>query len=1112
MDLESIVTNGLCSIYRSLNNVVPVNLANNVFTTAAIDNIDNNPSSSTSTDSFHGSSVTIIQHPNSKVTIPTLQLPQMSWTRKLTTSLPETYTAVPVTGGVICDMPLTSVNPTPVSSHLKSFQLLCPWLDAVKDAIISKTENKNICFAAYHAANNAESAVLECNNSLLPLLPHHINSPATIRHLMNVIIHITNITGNGQPAVITADEPVYAIAKYIQWKFPTPYGEDKIVMMLGGLHIEMAVQNMIGKWLAGSGWTEMFIKAEVATSGRSESLLKSSHVKRTRYAHEVSLAAMSILRNDAYNSISDNNDESLEAWMLRRCSESAQFLYWNNAIELESLLLTFVRSIRESNFQLFVQTLRDICPWLFALDSTNYSRWLPVFVKTLEELPTRHPIVYEAFMNGHFTSRKSHSAFSAISDDHLHEQNNKMIKGDGGAVGILANPTALLKWMVAGPEISRMVHEFEQTVGRNDIPNGHSHHHEATSIFQKRYIRHVSAVVKLMREDGNPFAEQHLQTADNQKICMSISAEQSVFDAAVKGKQKHEEFVSDRLVYGRKSLRDVIQKVSLELFKAPHKKTNSNKLKITDLRNDSNLFCKLYVASQSRPGDIEAFFAHENNRCPPSISEFGKLRSAKNKSEILPFLQNYDNPLQSVDAVAAANVDHGECALILDGAAIVHMLPPGTSSNFNDYCNNIFVPYIDRLLQTVQRIDLVFDCYLVNSLKLQTRTSRGSGQRINVKPSTIIPKQFDKFLSVDSNKEQLFTMIAKILISWHTKRKLVICTIQEKAYANVEEYDLSVISPCNIEEADGRLLLHAHHAFKSGLKCVTIRTVDSDVVVISLYAFTYMTGTAQLWIDFGVGRYRRLIPIHDIHRNIPQHIITNLPVFHAFTGCDTVSTFCGIGKKTAWNTWMSYPDVSEAFHKLSTTTTIPDDVMEKIERFVVLMYDGTSACANVNECRRILYTRRNRAIENIPPTGNALQQHCKRAALQAKTWMACLSATGPTYDPTRWGWIMDADGCYTPHWSTIPDVSQQCSELLRCSCKKACKNCKCKRNGLRCTKLCACDGLCHEDSPETVPSVKRSVVIEDEEQSPVSENQWQDVEEDMYIDNELEIVFDDNDV
>jgi hypothetical protein len=33
---------------------------------------------------------------------------------------------------------------------------------------------------------------------------------------MNIIMHITGTVNNGHPAVITGDQPVYAIAKYIQ--------------------------------------------------------------------------------------------------------------------------------------------------------------------------------------------------------------------------------------------------------------------------------------------------------------------------------------------------------------------------------------------------------------------------------------------------------------------------------------------------------------------------------------------------------------------------------------------------------------------------------------------------------------------------------------------------------------------------------------------------------------------------------------------------------------------------------------------------------------------------------------------------------------------------------
>ena len=41
-----------------------------------------------------------------------------------------------------------------------------------------------------------------------------------------------------------------------------------------------------------------------------------------------------------------------------------------------------------------------------------------------------------------------------------------------------------------------------------------------------------------------------------------------------------------------------------------------------------------------------------------------------------------------------------------------------------------------------------------------------------------------------------------------------------------------------------------------------------------------------------------------------------LAVFHAFTGSDTVSAFEGRGKKTAWNVWKVFPDVTKALEDL----------------------------------------------------------------------------------------------------------------------------------------------------------------------------------------------------
>ena len=67
-----------------------------------------------------------------------------------------------------------------------------------------------------------------------------------------------------------------------------------------------------------------------------------------------------------------------------------------------------------------------------------------------------------------------------------------------------------------------------------------------------------------------------------------------------------------------------------------------------------------------------------------------------------------------------------------------------------------------------------------------------------------------------------------------------------------------------------------------------------------------------------------------------------LPVFHSFTGCDTVSSFGGRGKKSAWNTWQVYPEVTGAFERLLLTEEPGKMVMAALEQFVVLLYDCTS--------------------------------------------------------------------------------------------------------------------------------------------------------------------------
>ena len=88
----------------------------------------------------------------------------------------------------------------------------------------------------------------------------------------------------------------------------------------------------------------------------------------------------------------------------------------------------------------------------------------------------------------------------------------------------------------------------------------------------------------------------------------------------------------------------------------------------------------------------------------------------------------------------------------------------------------------------------------------------------------------------------------------------------------------------------------------------------------------------ELWLAFGTGCDFRYIPIHEVVANMDPRICATLPMFHVFTGCDTVSAFCGRGKKTAWNTWKVYPEVIKAFEECPLMETETNNMaMEALE-------------------------------------------------------------------------------------------------------------------------------------------------------------------------------------
>ena len=106
------------------------------------------------------------------------------------------------------------------------------------------------------------------------------------------------------------------------------------------------------------------------------------------------------------------------------------------------------------------------------------------------------------------------------------------------------------------------------------------------------------------------------------------------------GEENYQTFVQERLIASTKPIiTDVIPKNKLALFSNPPAKSPSKqKMQVAALKNDCYLFSRLYVSCQTRTGDLDKFFAHENQAAPPSLSLGGKIRLGT-KADLLNCLE-----------------------------------------------------------------------------------------------------------------------------------------------------------------------------------------------------------------------------------------------------------------------------------------------------------------------------------------------------------------------------------------------------------------------------------------------------------------------------------------
>ena len=434
---------------------------------------------------------------------------------------------------------------------------------------------------------------------------------------------------------------------------------------------------------------------------------------------------------------------------------------------------------------------------------------------------------------------------------------------------------------------------------------------------------------------------------------------------------------------------------------------------------------------------MDDILSHELSETPLSLADStGHLHPATSKAD-LGHLLTADVSTGSISEPISQAV-----VTIIDGQALVQSIgKPDGAKTFGDLAD-VFCHAI--CCKQGKRINVVFDRYNVISIKAETRAKRvGKAPKRSIRlvidgRDVPLPVNWSQFINLPDNNANLAEFLSDSLMDFGqtlTDREIVTAG----GFNELLETRSSIgrgleMLKADHEEADNRIVLHALEACEEGYERIIVFCRDTDVLV---------------WMSAGTSKAPKFIKIV-----LPVKMRTNLPAFHAVTGCDAVSQFSGYGKTLTWRAYQKHFALLQGLG----IDELSEETISSIEAFVCRLYSPKSNIKSVNELRCYMFQKGNCDVEKLPPTHDALLHHIHRAHYQCKIWRLASQPIQTLQPPTENGWKMDAESnTLKPVLTNMRPIPVNCTEITKCGCTNcSTTRCSCRKKELQCTAACSC--------------------------------------------------------
>ena len=568
----------------------------------------------------------------------------------------------------------------------------------------------------------------------------------------------------------------------------------------------------------------------------------------------------------------------------------------------------------------------------------------------MRKVDQEHADIHAEFLAGRFVVQTSVGTFKAVSPDMKLEQTiNRSQKSSGGILGQTKTDSYVSEWELVYHDVLAISNCYSDLT-KSNTRTGPALHHELTGNISKQLNEEISKVMEFINERGNPYETARPTPLHNITSGQMVSKENSrrLLNYFNDGKQRYRDFRDERYVMKSKKLCDTITKVNLPKFDDRDKKQKSSKPIIKKL-GDAQKHIDVARARGISMKEILCLDHLTRNK----FFEEDLTAKPNKKSDLLKELEKHLNS-SNYNFTAKSPM---RTATVVDFMSLIRRYPTSKLKTFNDLFN--IATYSILHAPCVEEIDIVYDSYLEDSIKECERIRRRSSfeplEFVNLKITTPIPVQMDRFWACGKNKEAIQEISRDFFKSFSSKS-------QHRIVLSGYVTDSEGVKPCielcqgslqiypNLDsmtaEADSRIIPHVEKAVMKGVKRVIVHSNDTDVLVYLLYYIHYFInlGVEELWIKYGTGDKSRHIPVHKLGCVLGTQLCKVILKSHVLTGSDVTSK---LGTKAA--ALNSEPEkYLESFGEMNKRSL---ESLEKAEKYLVRVLQKNSKFTNFNELR-----------------------------------------------------------------------------------------------------------------------------------------------------------------